>query len=255
MPGVRFAGRMGGNTFGVNRISGLLGNSESGNATATVVGQLYDGDLLALTTNSTYTGGPAVVRQLLAADKTASYQASSVNAGIFGAALSTVSTNASGVAIQPTPLYSANIPYPYGEPGLYTPDPTTGRGIMPVAAASGNIFAARIYGGTTRSAATLQALATTSLLGIVIVIGNGTNGYPTGQAWYFIDPAPASAGVSCARFMGWNTEDPNYWTTLGASTAVGWTGSTSPIPQTPECFFQFQASFAQDLTGVSYTAQ
>lgn len=257
MPGVRFAYQQGGKTVAANRITGLLPISANGASTATASGQIMQGDILVQTVGATYSGsGAPVVRELLAADQASSsnyYQSNHASggatAGVYGVALCNAASNASQFPQTPATLFPANIPYPYGESQLYPNDPTTGYGVVPVDSASGNIFAARFYGGTTRSFATLEALAGGQLGGITLLLGTGTNGLPLGQMYYFLD-VQTTPGLQIAHFLGWNTNDPLYAATVGAG--KGWTGSTSPLTPTPEMFFEFTPSFSQAANGVAY---
>ena len=266
MAGLRYAGQLGGKEFSPNRIYGLMGYSENGNSTGSstyLTGQIWAGDLLVLTTYNQATsasGTLPVVRQLNTLDQSdsshyyTSDHSTGAVAGVYGVSCSTAASNSTGQHQTPAVQYSAAYPYPYSEPMTYVNDPTSGHGVLPIFAASANVFAGRIYGGTTRMAAALQALPGT-LGGITLLLGTGTNGIPAGQMYYAPD-VNATAAQQIIRFIGWNTEDPYYASTLGLPTPGGFTGSTSPLNQaTPEIFFVFVDSFCQSLNGVPYSVQ
>lgn len=236
---IRLAGTRGGNTPAPEIFQYLLANSLTGTGTPPANAMQY-GDLVVLTTNSSLTsGGNVVCRQLLAADKTAHYKEGTPVAGILGVAMSSVQTNASGVAGAPPPLggvtTNAAIPYPLSDPALQQTDVASGRSYQRVATFGGNnVFLGGL--NTSGGAITLQHQYDNTLAGFTI---STTSGITT----FTIDPLAASAD-QCVEILGPNEQDPLYNTSVGTSATVFAT-----------VFFRVLPSFAQILTGVNYSTQ
>ncbi len=217
----------------------LLANSLSGTGTPPANALQY-GDPVVLTTATALTsGGAAVCRQLLAADKTAHYKEGTPVAGILGIAGNAVQTNASGVAIQPPPLggvtTNAAIPYPLSGPAMQQTDVYTGRSYMNVYLFGGaNIFEGQLYMGA--GAITLGHQYDNTLGGITLTTTSGITKFTINTSDTGVD--------ACILILGPNEQNPLYGTAVASGAAVG-----------PTVFFTVLPSFQQFLTGVDYSTQ
>lgn len=242
MPGVIFGGGEG-NYVGVPNVGKyLLANSLSGTGTPPAAA-VYAGDLVALTTKSTLTASSqVVVRQLLAADKTAHYLEGSPVAGILGVCMNDVSSSAAGIALSPPVIApgitaGAAISYPLSESAMWGQDRATNRNYMKVALfVPGNVFIGRL--DMTAGAITLGHQFDGKLAGLILTTTSGVTAYT-------IDSATASGADACCRIIGPVEQDPLYNTAVSAGVAV----------QGPSVYFEMLASFSQYLTGVSYSTQ
>jgi len=241
MPGCRWVGKIDGSQQAVPGIlKALLANSLTGTGTPPAASVLA-GDIVVRTTKSTITsGGTAVVRMLLAADKTAHYLQGTPVAGLLGVAGDSVSTNASGVSVAPPAIggiaTGAGIPYPYSGPGMWGNDPLTGRsylGVLPFT--PDNVFGMRLD-------TTTAAILTTTYQSLVGTLGGIIMSTTSGVTTYTLDWAAAAAD-SCLMILGPNTSDPLYGQAVAQNAAVG-----------PEFFFIVLPSFEQTRTGVNYSS-
>lgn len=239
MPGISFAGNRGGQTFAPFIQRYLLANSLTGTGTPPAAA-IQAGDLVVLTTKSNLTSNSNVVmRQLLAADKTAHYKEGTPVAGILGVAAWAAQSNASGVATAPPPLgaisTNAAINYPLSQAGMQQADNASGRSYMAAEVFNaGAIFQGRL--DTAAGAITLQHQYDDILAGFILTVVSGITTYT-------IDTG-ASASDQCIRIIGPNENDPLYNTLVAQNAAVG-----------PSVFFQMLGSFSQYETGVPYSTQ
>lgn len=239
MPGILFAGARGGGTPAPEIGQYLLANSLTGTGTPPA-NALQAGDLVCLTTKSTLTSSSNVVtRPLLAADKTAHYKEGTPVAGILGVAVTSVTTNASGVAGAPPALggisTNAAINYPLSGPAMQAVDVASGRSYLPVYMFGGrNIFKARL--DTAAGAVTLAHQYDDTLAGFILTTTSGIT--------VFTVDTGAAAADQCIRIVGPDEQDPLYNTSVAQSAANG-------------CYVFFEAlsSFSQVLTGVPYSTQ
>lgn len=242
MPGIQFAGSEAGFTGVPNVNKYLLANSLTGTGTPPAAA-VYTGDIVALTQASALTsGGNTVVRQLLAADKTAHYLQGSPVAGLLGVCMNDVQSNASGIAtappyIGPGVTSGAPINYPLSESAMWGADRATNRNYMKVALFEpGNVFLGRL--NMVAGAITLQHQYDGLLAGIIMTTTSGVTQYT-------IDSATASGADACVRIIGPNEQDPLYNTLVASGSSV----------QGPSVFFEVLSSFCQFLTNVVYTSQ
>lgn len=207
----------------------LLANSLTGLGTPPA-NYLRANDPVVLTTKSTLTsGGIAVVRQLLAADKTAHYKEGTPVAGLLGLAEYDCSTDSNGsingsvppAGVTPGAQVVYNFPSMSGDS---PPDTATNRSRIQV-----YLFnLTNVFQGYLNSAVASHALDGT-LAGIIL---STTSGVTT----WTIDTGAAAAD-QCLTIIKPNETDPLY------NAAAG------PV------FFQVLPAFCQSLTGVPYSTQ
>jgi hypothetical protein len=204
MPGVRFAQSVAGLTGVPNLVAALMAGGSAGGVT------MNGGDLVVKTIKSTLTANAPgtstpvpVLRTLLAADVTATYQQGGSICGIFGAIEEDVTTNGSGQATSP-PAFGGiatggQVQYPYGQAGLNQVDPLTARGQVRVLQATG----ANVYGIKLSAA---SAIGTPALIGksVALLLTTLSNG----QTLFQVDTTNATTAV--LEIVGINTSDPNY---------------------------------------------
>lgn len=206
MPGVRYvqspAGQVGVPSITAG-VTALLAGGSAGGVT------IYSGDFAVKTVKSTLTANAPntstpvpVVRTLLAADVTATYQQGGVTCGIFGSACEDVATNGSGQPISPPPIGGINtggqVNYRYGYDGLLSVDSLTSRGQTRVIQATGDT----VYGIKLSAA---SAISTPVLIGKqVALLLTTTNGVTLFQ----VDTTNATTAV--LEIVGVNTSDVNY---------------------------------------------
>jgi hypothetical protein len=193
---------------------------------------LRGGDLVVQTTKSTLTAnGVAVVRMLLAADKTAHYKEGTPVAGIFGVAEYDCATDGNGIingnVTAPNVANGAGITYNFPSNALRVPpDINTGRSRVQIYLANTvNVFVGALNSGSSAATAALN----NTLAGFIL---STTNGVTT----YTID-TNAAAADQCITIIKCDETDPLY----------GFTGG--------RVFFQFLPAFCQSLTGVQYATQ
>lgn len=222
MPGLRFGYANAGQVGVPFIIQALLAGGSAGGVT------VYSGDAVVKTTKSTLTANVVpVIRTLLAADVTATYQQGGSIAGIWGMACEDVTTNSSGQAIQSPTLGNiatgGSVIYPYSYDGLQAVDSNTVRSYTRVIQATGNmVFAAKL---TAASAVGTPALITTNAA--LTLTG-------TAPTTFTVDTTGGS--TNCIQIVGINTSDPNY----GAHGC--------------EVFFVILPTYRQGDTGVLYTS-
>lgn len=223
MPGVRFAYAVAGQVGVPDIVQALLAGGSAGGVT------IYNGDFTVKTTKTTLTANVVpVLRTLLAADVTATYQQTGSIAGIFGAACEDVTTNGSGQAIQSPALggiaTGGQVIYSYGYDGLQAVDPNTSRSYTRVIEATGNmVFGIKL---SAASAIGTPALLTTSAA-LLLTTTNGVTNFQ-------VDTTNATTAVLV--IVGINTSDALY----------GQKGC--------EVFCQVLATYRQGTTNVLYTA-
>lgn len=212
----------------------LLANSLSGTGTPPAA-YLRGGDLVALTIASALTASSiAVVRMLLAADKTAHYKESTPVAGILGLAEYDCATDGNGVLNGNVPpagvTPGASITYNFPSMGQGTPvDSATNRSRIQIYEANlQNVFVGAL---TTEGAANANH-ALDGLGGGLILTTSG------GVTTYTLDDDPAAADT-CIVFVKPDESDPNYNVANGGG----------------RMFFQFLPAFCQSLTGIQYSSQ
>ena len=197
MPGARFGYASAGQVGVPNIVQALLAGGSAGGVT------IYNGDFVVKTTKSTLTANVVpVVRTLLAADVTATYQQTGAIAGIFGLALEDVTTNPSGQATSPPAIggiaTGGQVVYPYGYDGLQAVDPNTLRNYTRVIEATGAmVFAIKL---SAASAVGTPALVGTSAALLLTTV----NGITT----FNVDTTNATTAV--LQIVGINTSDPLY---------------------------------------------
>lgn len=253
MPGIVYAGTLGGKFTSVQYVDYLAADSMNGTGTPPACSMLA-GDVLALTTKTTLTSSNnTVCRMLLAADKTANYQVSSVDAGAVGIAVFDMNTNASGVAGSPPALggvaNGSAINYPMSDPTLRGNDMATSRNYVHVATAdSANIFRGRIDMNSTDwpSGLTLQHQFDGITAGFILTTTSGVTNYTiqptTGLGG--ISTNGATVAQSIIRILGPWQDDPLYNTLVASGAALG-----------PYVQFQFLGAYNQSANGIVYTAQ
>jgi hypothetical protein len=227
MPGIRFAYTL--NSGPVAAQGFLLANSLSGTGTPPA-NYLRGGEPVVLTTKSTLTsGGIAVTRQLLAADKTAHYKEGTPVAGILGISEYDCATDANGVInanVPPagvTPGASVTYNFPSMAQGI-PPDSATNRSRVQIyLAGTQNVFV-----GALDSATASHALDGT-LAGLILTTASGVTTYT-------IDTGAAAAD-QCLVIIKPDESDSLYNAAKG------------------RVFFQFIPTFCQAITGVSYSTQ
>lgn len=197
MPGVRFASSIAGQTGSPNLVPCVMAGGTGGGVT------MYSGDFVVKTIKTTLTANVVpVLRTLLAADVTATYQQTGAICGIFGAIEEDVTTNSSGQATSP-PAFGGiatggQVVYPYGQAGLNPVDSNTGRGQVRVLQATGS----NIYGIKLSAA---SAVGTLALIGKQVALLLTTT---SGVTLFQVDTTNATTAV--LEIVGINTSDPNY---------------------------------------------
>lgn len=246
MPGFQYYRSTGGRLPTPFKRDYLLGKSLTGSTA------LFNGDLVALTSNATYSGlspTTGVVRRLLAADRTANYQQTS-NAGVLGVVYDNITTDANGV-VNGNPLSGGTATgVIYGAPNEAATmpiDPSTGRSRVSVILADpGDIFIARININTTdfASGLTLAHQYDNTLMGIQYT----TNG---NQTIYSLS-VNASAAPNIVLVLGPVETDPLYNVTVtGTGSFAGNTVNDASVG--PKVYCQFLTSYCQALTGIIYS--
>lgn len=216
MPGITYVGRSGHGLPSPWQAPFVMGNSQT----------VYGGDLMVSTS---VISGVISCRPLAAADKTANYLVSSVDAGVLGIAMAPATTNSVGFAISTPPPGGINtsgqVIYPLaGIPGSLAPETISGRSQMNIALADPTmLFAGRL---DSTSAAATQALLNTKAGFILTASGSETI--------YTIDTNAASADA-IILIQGIDENDPDYGKTGG----IVW--------------FTVLGAYCQHLNGVNYT--
>jgi hypothetical protein len=227
VPGIRFAYVIEGDTPIVG--SGLFANLLSGTG-APPAAYVRAGDALVSTTKSTLTAnGVAVVRMLLAADKTALYKEGTPVAGILGISQFDASTDGNGIingnVTPPGVATGAGITYSFPSMSQTTPvDSFSNRSRVQYYTASPlNVFVGALGAGSANATPALN----NTLAGLLLTT-------TAGVTTYNVDTT-AGATQQCLTILRCDESDPLYGTGLG------------------RVFFQFLPSFSQATTGVNYS--
>lgn len=230
MPGFSFAYRLGGSGVPV-RNDYPLAKSMNGVGTPPAAA-MQAGDVVVYTTASALTdGGVAVVRPLLAADKSANYEnGSGLRCGILGICDCGVSTDSTGVVMAAASLGGVISP----NPGMASMNPLSlnGHSVSTfVIADASTIFRADLATAAANANA-FEALKGT-LAGITITVTNGVTVYTVDTA--------ATGEAQCLYIYDIDVSDTTYKKLLvGVYSAAGLT----PV-----------SSYLQSQTNVPYTAQ
>jgi len=234
MPGITYeaSGTSGDAPYAVAYLmaSNLTGGNNTGAGPNAPPGAIYAHDLCVLTTNTNLTaGGIPVVRPLLQADITNTYQQGGANAGVLGVFTEDIVTNASGqIFAQPTFGITQPVQVVFSMPapsGRMPPEAATGRHhVNVIVSTSANIFKGRL--APNYAAGATHALDGTTA-GIQIVTTNGVS-------TYYVDPA---ATTKILTILKPDETDRAYNVASGSGLV----------------FFQFLPTYSQYVNGLNYS--
>lgn len=245
MSGISFAYRLPGNNPVPLKREYRLGPSLSGSAS------LYPGSFTVLDSGDVYktsTGSLATLRKLLAADKTAEYEVSTVDAGILGLVTDGYTTDSAGV-VNGSPLLPSggvilNVP---NEAAASKVDPYTGHSMANVIVATPDtVFRGRININTTdwTGGTALGHQLDGRRFGLIITASGN-------DLIYSIDLTPASAEFEILEVLGPDEGDPLYNKAVtGTDTAAN--NVVADATEGPHVFFRLLEGFCQSLTNLNY---